>query len=236
MTESNLIVQDEHTSMIDTITENINSMRTLNPTYEDKRDYLIDKINEFMSAVEQNQPKAHLFTSEADYESKKFPYIHHTGKNAGKYKSARHRDEFEGTYHWSRKDSLDTYLMAVIDECDLKLVDVKEKLKTYSNAVETPFQQQIISPFYDEMTNVSQDETKRFDKTFYEFLEWNIPFQKQTIISFLNGTFEFKEEDIIRSNMKIELAKMVMEANDKKDDLKIEAEKIINKNKIVKGK
>lgn len=236
MKENNLIVQDEHTSMIDRITENIKEVKTLSVSYEDKRDYIIDKINEFMSAVEQNQPKAHLFTSEADYDAKKSPYIHHSGKNAGKYKSARHRQEFEGKYHWSAGDSLDTYLMAVIDECDLKLADAKEKIKTYSNSIETPFQQQIISPFYDEMTNVSQDETKRFDKTFYEFLEWHIPFQKQTIISFLNGTFEFKEEDIVRANIKTELAKMILEAGDKQDDLKIEAEKIINKNKIVKGK
>ena len=234
MTESNIIVQDENSSMIDRITENINDVKTADWGYEDKRDLLIDMIDNFMKAVEQSQPKAHLFTSEAEYDLKKSPYIHLTGKRAGKFKSRRHRDEFESKYHWSRADKLDEWLKATLDECYLKLDDVKEKLKTYSLAVETPFQQQIISPFYDEMTNVNTDEVKRFDKTFYEYLEWHIPKQIETIISFLNGVFEFKEEDIIKSNIKTELAKIVLESNDKLDDLKISAEKLINKNKIVK--
>jgi len=232
--ENNLVVTKEK-SMIDTITDNISTIKTADWGYEDKKEIILDKINDFMSAVEQNQPKIHLFTSEQEYDLKKSPYIHLHGKKAGQFKSRRHQDEFEAKYHWTHRDKLDTWLLAVIEECDLKLADAKDKLKTYSMLVESPVQQQIISPFYDEMTNVNQDELKKFDKTFYEYLEWNIPKQKEAIVSFLNGTFEFKEEDIIRHNMKKELTKIVLEANDKLDDLKISAESLINKNKV-KGK
>lgn len=226
----NQIIQStEQESTIDNIIHTINEIRTTEQTYEDKRDYLVDKINEFMQAVEQNQPKAHLFESEDEYDRKKTPYIHTTGKKAGKFKSAKSRQEFENKYHWSRKDDLSDWLIAVLGECDLRLVDVKNKLDNYSSEIATPFQQQVINPFIDEMKNFNADEVKRFDKVFYDYLEWNINKQKELIKSFLAGTFTFKEEDIIRRNMKTEITKIILESGDKVDDLKIEAEKIIKK-------
>lgn len=223
----NQIQNIEEPSEIEKIIFTINNMKgTCYDNYKDKRDYIVQKINEFSQAVTQNQPKVHTFIDEADYNSKKAPYIHKTGKKAGKFKSRRHEDEFHRQYHWTHADNLGNWWQAVLMEIPLKVEDLRKKLKEYSSEIETPFQKQVISPFLSDIKDLSPDEIKRFDKVFYEYMLENVIKQEPLIKDFLNGTFVLKEEEFIKHNTKTEIANIVLEAGSRMEQLKVEARRL----------
>ena len=212
-------------SRIDELVEMVNNTKG-HWDYEDKRDFIIDIMNLFLNAVLQNQPKVHLFTGDDEYEKKRLQYCHRDGKRANTFKSAKHQEDFERKYHWNQGDDLSIWLDASKQELELNLKQVKEKKSNYSNIITTPFQQQLIEPFHDEMENLSKDEIQSFDKVYYDFLEWILNKQIETINEYMSGKFEFKGEEYIQRTTKSEIGKIVLEASDKIGEVSAEIQKI----------
>ena len=221
-----MIEEIKEKSKIDELIEMVNNEKGGDWSYEDKKDFIIDKINEFRLAIEQNQPKVHLMTGENEYENKRLQYCHKSGKKAGTFKSNRHRTDFERMYHWNESSRLDEWLIAVMDEAKLKLIQIEEKKKNSSIIITTPFQQQLVEPLQDELKDLSPEETQRFDKVYYDYLEWHLHRQLETIKDFLSEKFILKADEYIQNTTKSEIVKIVMEAGDKIHEVSQKIQKI----------
>lgn len=229
MLQENLELQDGKTD-IDRLEEDVNNCINIDKFgYEDKKDFILQQMNDYLLAVEQNQPKTHKFTDQDEYEKNKSEYTYKSGPKKGKFKSSRHRNEFEKKHNWTHSSTLAEWLQAVSDEIDLKLEQIRGKIKNYSSIGITPVQRQLIEPFVGELKYRPEEEQK-FDKVVYEWLEWYLPKCKETINEFLTGTFQFKEEEFIKQQSKKEIADIVMKSMDKKQQI-IDQATIINQNK-----
>lgn len=219
-------------SEIDKMVAEIQAMR--NEEF-DKQDAILEKIHQFLQAVAQCQPKSHLFTSEDDYNSKKKPYIFNTGKRKGKFKSSKYRDAFLNEYHWTENSTLMEWIQACIDESKLKIEQVKYKKQNYNSLDgDSPYQRQFQQLLTDrEVTIASEDEVKKFDIVWYEFLEWYLNHELEVMQDFLKGTFQINESEIIKGELKTEISKIIMNSVNKKNQIISEANKIkANKLKV----
>ena len=219
-------------SEIDNLTAQIQAMS--NEKF-DKQDAILEKIHQFQQAVIQCQPKAHIFTSEDDYNSKKKPYIFNAGKRKGKFKNSTYRDKFFNKYHWTENSTLSEWIQACIDEAKLKIEQIKYKKQNYNSLDgDSPYQRQFRQLLTDrEVTIASEDEIKKFDIVWYEFLEWYLNHELEVMQDFLKGTFQIKESEIIKGELKTEISKIVMNSVNKKNQVISEANKIkVNKLKV----
>lgn len=186
----------------------------------DKKECIIEKIHNFHQAVTQQQYKTNLFTDEFDYKEKKKPYIRLTGKKKGQFKSEKHRQEFMKKYHWTEESTLIEWFTAVLEENELKLIETKNKKENYNyNDGDSPMRRQFAKLFDDNEFKYDPVEVQRFDIEWYEFIEWYLSHEKETIKDFLSGKYTINEDEIIKGELKSEVSKIVMDSFDKKAEV-----------------
>lgn len=186
----------------------------------DKKECIIEKIHNFHQAVTQQQYKTNLFTDEFDYKEKKKPYIRLTGKKKGQFKSEKHRQEFMKKYHWTDSSTLIEWFTAVLEENELKLIETKNKKENYNyNDGDSPMRRQFGKLFDDNEFTYDPVEVQRFDIEWYEFIEWYLSHEKETIKDFLSGKYTINEDEIIKGELKSEVSKIVMDSFDKKAEI-----------------
>lgn len=218
---NNVLVLNERSN-----NEKINSVREIsemisaikNDVFDDK-EYLLDKYHEYAQAIQQGQPKAHLFESESAFNK---------AKN-GKFKNRAYKEK---ALYWGVNDDPVDFLKASLDQIEFQLEQVKKKKASVIYQEPTNFQKQImdLSIGKDGMSFEDESEMESFGIEWYDYCEWSLNHQKEAIIKHLRDEITFTQEEFIKSEMKIEIGKLLLKAGEKRQAI-MEQASIINKNK-----
>ena len=206
---------EEKRNIVREISEMLSQIK--NDKFDDK-EYIIEKNHEFCQAVQQMSPKMHMYESEDEFERAK----------KGKYKNRAVRD---GVLYWGVNDSYADWLVASLDTIEFRIEEIKKKKENRIYEVPTNFQLQIMgfkTGESDDIKFADESELEQFGIEWYEFLEWHINHQKEAIKKFLRDEITFTQEEFIKSEMKIEIGKLLMKAGERRQAVREQAS-IINK-------
>lgn len=183
--EENKIIAPK--SEIQTLIDNISEAKD---TF-DEQEFLTDKYDEWLQAVQQNAPQVHLFVDEEDWKAHNSP-------------------------RWDENTTYELWLKGCLDEIEtVQLPEVEKKLRK-GNTELSPFQKQI-EGLADELEFVDDKEMDKMDRLYHEFMEWYLRKSQETIKKFFKGEIKFLEKDVIKGMVEREFADMVQKTIFKSD-------------------
>lgn len=150
----------------------------------DEKEFLLDKNHEFCQAVQQFSPKSHLFIDEDDWKA-------------------------HGSPVWKETDEYMYWLKCCRDEIvNNRLPEIKAKK---ANSGDLSAFQMSIAEFADELKFEDELEMMKFDKVYYDYLEWHLNKQKETIDRFEKGLVTITQKDILQYELDYELGKTALD-------------------------
>ncbi len=173
--------------------------------------FLADKMFEYFQAVQQRSPKSHLFRNDVEF-AKTHSELLALGKND--YRRRQHE------IIWNEKSTFEEYVDASIKELNLKIEEAKQKIRTYGANEPSALQKQYIM-FSKEIRFSDPLEEARFEKSFYEYIEWVANKQKDTLTNFLKGRWKPDEKKLIKRSVMLEFKYDFIKKHQKKDPMKV---------------
>ncbi len=164
------------------IQELINSLNEAKDTFDDA-EFIRMKHHEFLQAVQQQDPKAHPYVDEADWVA-------------------------HGSPIWNEASTFDEWL----DACKGEIVihRIEELQKKRKGGEELSAFQKSIAEFADEMKFEDELEMMKFDKIYYDVMEFLVNKGKEAIDRYNKGLVKILEKDLLADELDYELGKTAL--------------------------
>lgn len=157
----------------------------------DEAEFIIDTYHFYLQAVQNSDPKAHLFLDKDDWEA-------------------------NGSPIWDENSTFEEWLIATKKEIiENRLPEIKKKKEEFSADVLSPFQKSI-EGFISELKTEDGSEEQKMDKVLYDYYEWHLNKQKETIDNFIAGKVKVLEKDILDNEINNEIGKIANKIVSKK--------------------
>lgn len=172
----------------------INQVKTAGYGLQDEKDYLLTQYEYFLQAVQNGEKKIHLI----------------------RINSEPSDEELANLPKWDEKSDFAEW----INEArrllvELRIPEIKEKLKLSDAELNpTPFQRQILG-FADEMTIQDPEELGTLKRAEHEYIDWQLAHDKETCDKYLSGKIVLTEKELIADMLDREIGKIALRTVDK---------------------